>query len=116
MHEASIAMGLIDSLSKIAEKEGAKKVLKVRVRIGKLSGVVVDSFVFAFNALKLQHRYLKGADLKVEEVPTVYRCKACGEEFTAETVYFPECPRCGSVELELLSGEELELVDVELEV
>ncbi len=116
MHETSLAMGLLDSLNQMAEKEKAKKVLKVRVKIGKLSGIVVDSFVFAFNALKEQFPKLAGAELIVEETPILYRCNECGKEFEVETVFFPECPQCGSINLKLLSGEELEVVDAEIEV
>ncbi len=116
MHETSIAAGLLSSLSELAEREKAKKVTKVRVRIGKLSGIVVDSFVFAFDALKEQFRLLKNAELIVEEVPTKYRCIDCGKEFETESIYFPECPECKGFNLKLISGEELEVVDVELEV
>jgi hydrogenase nickel incorporation protein HypA/HybF len=116
MHEASIAMGLINSLMQMAERENAKEILKVNVRIGKLSGIVVDSFVFAFNALKQQFPKLKNAELCVEEVPIKYRCRDCGEEFEVETVLFPECPKCGSVNLDLISGEELEVINAEIEV
>ena len=117
MHEASLAMSLINSVLEIAEREKAKRVLEIKMRIGKLSGVVVDSFIFAFNAMKEEaSKKLKNAKLLVEEVPVKYRCKNCNCEFEAETVYLPECPSCGSVELELLSGEEMEVVSVELEV
>jgi len=109
-------MGLLTSLEEVARREGAKRVLKVKVRIGKLSGIVVDSFVFAFNALKEQSSLLKSAELEVEEVPITYRCRECGEEFECESVFFPECPKCGSVNLELLKGEEMEVVNAELEV
>jgi hydrogenase nickel incorporation protein HypA/HybF len=116
MHETSIAMSLIDSLMQMAEREKAKRILKVNVRIGKLSGIVVDSFIFAFNALKEQFPKLKDAELCVEEVPIKYRCRSCGEEFEVESVFFPECPKCGSIDLEMLSGEELEVINAEIEV
>ena len=116
MHETSIAMGLLNSLEELVQKEGAKRVLKVKVKIGKLSGIVIDSFVFAFNALKEQSPRLKDAELIVEEVPITYRCKECGHRFQTESVFFPECPKCGSANLELIRGEELEVVNAELEV
>ncbi|WP_456456604.1 hydrogenase maturation nickel metallochaperone HypA [Thermovibrio sp.] len=116
MHETSIAMGLLNSLEELAEREKAKRVVKVKVKIGKLSGIVIDSFVFAFNALKEGSPKLKDAQLVVEEVPLKYKCKECGEEFTCETVFFPECPKCKSANLELISGEELEVVNAEIEV
>ncbi|RKQ64000.1 hydrogenase-3 nickel incorporation protein HypA [Thermovibrio guaymasensis] len=116
MHETSIAMGLLNSLEELAEREKAKRVVKVKVKIGKLSGIVVDSFVFAFNALKEQSQKLKETELVVEEVPITYRCKDCNHTFQTESVFFPECPKCGSLKLELISGEELEVVNAELEV
>ena len=116
MHETSIAIGLLNSLSRLAEKEKAKEITKVRLKIGKLSGIVVDSFVFAFNALKSNYPKLKNTELKIEEVPVKYCCLDCGNKFEVETIYFPECPKCQSVNLKLISGEELEVVNVEIEV
>ncbi|MEO2082505.1 MAG: hydrogenase maturation nickel metallochaperone HypA [Desulfurobacteriaceae bacterium] len=116
MHETSIAVGFLNSLSRMADREGAKKVVKVRVRIGKLSGIVVDSFKFAFDSLKGEYPKLKETQLLIEEVPVRYRCNDCGAEFEVETVYFPECPNCSSINLTLISGEELEVIDAEIEV
>ena len=45
-----------------------------------------------------------------------FKCLDCGNEFEVDTIYFPECPKCQSVNLKLVSGEELEVVNVEIEV
>ncbi len=117
MHETSMAMGFLTSLVETVKKENAKEVKRVRVKIGKLSGIVVDSFEFAFDTLKEEFPETRNAKLEIEEIPLIYRCKDCGHEFEADSlVYFPECPKCGSVNLEIASGEELKVVDVELEV
>ena len=116
MHETSIAMGLLQSLSELAEKENAKKITKVRVKIGKLSGIVVESFQFAFNVLKGEFEKIKNAELIIEETSVRYRCNDCKMEFEIDSVYFPECPQCNSLNLSLISGEELEVIDVEIEV
>lgn len=116
MHETSIAMGLLQSLSDLAERENAKKITKVRIKIGKLSGIVVDSFQFAFDSLKGEFKKIKDAELIIEETPVRYRCNDCGNEFEIDSVYFPECPECNSLNLSLISGEELEVIDVEIEV
>ncbi|ADY73112.1 hydrogenase nickel incorporation protein hypA [Desulfurobacterium thermolithotrophum DSM 11699] len=116
MHETSIAIGFLQSLSELAEKENAKKITKVRVRIGKLSGIVIESFQFAFDTLKEEYEKLKSAELLIEELPVKYKCNDCEMEFETDSVYFPECPKCGSINLSLISGEELEVVDVEIEV
>jgi len=116
MHETSIAAGLLQSLSELADKEKAKKVVAVRVKIGKLSGIVIDSFEFAFDALKGEFPKLRDTKLIIEEVPIKYRCNSCQTEFETDSIYFPECKNCNSMSLSLISGEELEVVDVEIEV
>ncbi|WP_457567216.1 hydrogenase maturation nickel metallochaperone HypA/HybF [Desulfurobacterium sp.] len=116
MHETSLVMGMFDNIVKVAEKENAKAVLKVRVKIGKLAGVVIDSFVFAFDSLKGEYPYMKDAVLEIVEVPAIYRCFDCGKEFEVDSAYFPECPNCGSLNVVMLSGEELEVVDIEIDV
>ncbi len=116
MHEASLAVGMLEKITEIAKKENAKKVLKVRVKIGKLSGVVVDSFKFAFDATKKEFLFTENAVLEIEEVPAVYRCFDCGKKFETETAYFPECPECKSLNVTILSGEELQVVDLEIDV
>lgn len=115
MHETSIAMGFLQSLSDLAKKEKASKVTKVKVKVGKFSGIVVDSFQFAFDALKGEFESLKDAELIIEEIPVKYRCNDCKTEFETDSIYFPECSNCGSINLTLISGEELEIVDVEIE-
>ena len=116
MHETSLAIGMLEKITEIAEKENAKKVLRVRVKIGKLSGVVVDSFKFAFDATKKEFPFTENAILEIVEIPAVYRCFDCGKEFETETAYFPECPDCGSLNVTIVSGEELQIVDLEIDV
>ncbi len=116
MHEASLAMGMAQNLIDVARRNGAKEVLKVRVKIGPLSGVVIDSFVFAFDAIKREHPLLKNTKLEVLESTARYICLDCGKEFETKDVRFPECPNCGSLNLKMVSGDELEVVDIEIEV
>ncbi len=116
MHEMSLVMSMMNSLDQIAERENASRITKVRVKIGKMSGVVIDSFKLAFEALKMENPMTKNAELIVEEVPLIYECIDCGERFKTDEIYFPECPKCGSLNLKTISGEELEITNVELEV
>jgi hydrogenase nickel incorporation protein HypA/HybF len=48
MHELSLAMDLVDRASEIAQKEKVQKVTQISVKIGKLSGVDLNAFRFAF--------------------------------------------------------------------
>ncbi len=109
-------MSLIEMILKIAEENSAKRVLRVFVRVGELSGVVVDSLVFAFDALKEGDDRVKDTELVVERVPVRYRCGDCGRVFEVGPPFFAECPHCGGMGCEMVSGEELDLVNLEMEV
>ena len=50
MHEISLVQGLLAELALLAEKHESKSISKVRVEVGPLSGIVVDSFQFGFDA------------------------------------------------------------------
>jgi hydrogenase nickel incorporation protein HypA/HybF len=116
VHEVSVALAMADELMKIAEEHRATKISRVKLKVGALSGIVTDSLIFAFDAIKLEHPLLTSASVEIEEVPTVYRCNACGSSFQADDPYFPSCSHCSSIDLELVSGEEQHIDQVEVEV
>ena len=116
MHEVSIALGMIEELKRIARENNAQKVTCVKLKIGKMSGIVTDSLIFAFDAVKLEHPLLSSATISVEEVPLVYECNQCLKTFETDSLAFPSCPFCESYSLKLISGEEQNIENVELEV
>lgn len=116
MHEVSIALGMVDELFRIAKENHANKITLVKLKIGKMSGIVTDSLKFAFDAVKLEHPLLSEAEIVIEEVPLVYECNDCHASFNAENIYFPTCAECGSRNLKLVSGEEQHIESVEVEV
>ncbi len=116
MHEVSIALGMLDELFRIAQENHAIKITRVKLKIGKMSGIVTDSLKFAFDAVKLEHPLLSQAEIVIEEVPLVYKCNDCHVSFNAADIYFPACPECGSGNLQLVSGEEQHIESVEVEI
>jgi Zn finger protein HypA/HybF involved in hydrogenase expression len=68
MHEFSLAQGLLGQLQELSATHGAEKILTVRVSIGVQSGIVVDSFVFGFNAIKTTLLLSREAILEISEV------------------------------------------------
>ncbi len=68
MHELSLAQGLIDQLKELAGAHKATRIMTVRVNIGTMAGIVVDSFVFGFNAVKTETNCVREAQLKITEV------------------------------------------------
>lgn len=116
MHEVSIALGMVNELLKIAEKNKAKKITNVKLKIGKLSGIVTDSLQFAFDAVKREYPILSSSEMFIEEVPLVYECNDCKAVFKTDDIYFPACQGCNSYNLKLISGEEQYIENVEVEV
>ena len=110
MHELSIAQ----SVAAVALRNASgRRVRAVELRVGHLRQVVPDALVFAWELLTAETE-LEGSSLEIEEVPARGRCTRCAAETTFEG--FPlACPRCGSVEVELLAGEELLVESLELE-
>ena len=116
VHEVSIALGVVDELSRIAEENNARKITLVKLNIGKMSGIVTDSLKFAFDAVKLEHPFISSAEIVIEEVPLIYNCNECSRSFDTDNMYFPSCPDCDSYNLTLVSGEEQHIENVEIEV
>jgi hydrogenase nickel incorporation protein HypA/HybF len=114
VHEVSIALGMVDELYRIARENNAGRISSVKLKIGKMSGIVTDSLTFAFDAIKLEHPLLSETEIVIVEVPLVYECNDCHVSFNAEDIYFPSCAGCGSRDLRLVSGEEQHIESVEI--
>ncbi len=110
MHELSIAEAVIEVASRHA---GGRRVTKVELKVGHLRQVVPSALEFAFE-LVAQGTSIEGAELEIEDVPAVGRCRECGAESLLPD--FPlACAECGGFELDVLAGEELLVDSLELE-
>jgi hydrogenase nickel incorporation protein HypA/HybF len=116
MHEMSLAQSLIEQLLRLAAEHHASRVVKARVRIGPLAGVVVDSFCFGFDAVKTGSVVTRETVLELECPPAVYRCLACGREDDVCRPADVPCSGCGSRGKAFpVGGDDLILQQVELE-
>ena len=113
MHEISIAQSLMDVVFETANNNWAKKVNKVFVKIGRLQAVETSSLIFAFDAMK-EGTMAEDGELIVDEIPLVGKCVDCDNENTFEQI-FMQCPQCGSSAVKILSGEELQITEIEVD-
>ena len=113
MHEVAIMTEALRIAEEAAKSAGAKRILRLRLRLGSLSGVVGDSMRFAFDIVS-HDTMASSATLEIEQVPAVCWCATCQSEFECADV-FNECPRCHNPSGELRRGREMEIADVELE-
>jgi hydrogenase nickel incorporation protein HypA/HybF len=114
MHEASLALSILDIVQTKCREEGCRSVDSINVRIGKAAGVMPDSLVFAFDAAK-DNTVAKNAHLVIESVPVGGVCNDCKKDFSVDDAqYVFACPLCGSASFEITSGREMEIVDMEI--
>lgn len=107
-------MALLDQVEAIAREHGATGVQRIVLRIGPLSGVEAPLVENAY-PLAAAGTCAEGAVLEIEAAAVRVRCRDCGTEH--ETV--PNrlsCQACGSIQTRVLSGDELLLARVELDV
>ena len=130
MHELSLVQGLFSQVKELAFQHQARKVTRVAVKIGPFSGVVMDSFTFAFEVLKEDEELLRHADLEIIRPGPRLCCSFCGREVDAESeeVSFEHnmltgqlfskektCPHCGKGSLYPSGGDEILLMQIEME-
>jgi hydrogenase nickel incorporation protein HypA/HybF len=113
MHELSIAQSILDIVRQSVPEKELPDVRIVKLQVGDLAGVVPDSLEFSFTVLTTDTP-LRNAKLQIDHVPFVILCNACEKTFTNE-VGFVLCPTCGGADTKILSGLELQVVEIELE-
>ncbi|MCO6413535.1 MAG: hydrogenase maturation nickel metallochaperone HypA [Thiogranum sp.] len=113
MHELSVCQALLTQVENLARERNASQVLSVSLGIGPLSGVEPALLSQAW-PLAAAGTVADNAELLIEERPVRVRCSQCGEESDA-TANRLLCARCGDWRTQLLSGDDLLLLQVELE-
>jgi hydrogenase nickel incorporation protein HypA/HybF len=114
MHELAIAQSIVDVVEAWATECNATRVKGVRLQIGEASGVMTDSLSFCFEMLTSFDPVLAGAQLSIDVMPHCARCRHCAKEF-AITNFVARCPTCGEWTNEIISGTELQVLDMEFD-
>jgi hydrogenase nickel incorporation protein HypA/HybF len=114
VHELSIAVSLVELAEQSAREGGAVAIRSLRVRVGALSGVVVEALESAY-PFASEGTMCEGAALEIEYVPARVRCRACEREAEMEGVGPFLCPACGEPGPEVVAGHELDLATMEIE-
>ena len=108
MHELAVAESVLAS---VLERTGDRHVSVVRLRIGRLAGVVPDALAFCFE-LAAAGTPLEGARLEILQEHGRAHCRGCGSDFELDDAFL--LCRCGSADVALVSGRELSVTSVEV--
>jgi hydrogenase nickel incorporation protein HypA/HybF len=108
MHELSIAMRVIDLAEIHWQAAGGGRVTSVRLRVGRLAGVVPDALRTAL-AMAAEGTPLEAATVEITEVPVRIWCPACAREVDLPGIVPLACPVCGTRSGDVRAGDQLEL-------
>ncbi|OGV97182.1 MAG: hydrogenase maturation nickel metallochaperone HypA [Nitrospinae bacterium RIFCSPHIGHO2_02_39_11] len=113
MHELSIVQNILDIAEAEAKKNNAAKIIKIRLKIGEMAGVAVDSIRFCFESIKY-NTIAKDAKLLIDHIPLTGRCKNCSVDFVIKNYRFI-CENCNGNKVEIIGGKELQIEELEAE-
>ena len=108
MHELAIAESIVAA---VLERTESRPVSVVRLRVGRLSGVVPDALTFCFE-LATAGTTLDSAELQIEDQEGRARCRHCDREFSLDDPIL--LCTCGSADVEVLTGRDLMVMSVEV--
>ena len=110
MHEYSIVQALIERVEQEAAARGAKRVVRLWVRLGELSGVEPGLLATAYDTFR-ERTVCEGAPMEVDRVPASWACGRCGGPVSG----LPRCEACNAPAT-LVAGDEIVLGRIEMEV
>ena len=106
-------MSLMQQVEGIARERRAEKVTSITLSIGPLSGVEPDLLRHAY-PLAAAGTVAEEAELIMDTTAIVVRCSQCDSETTV-TPNKLLCGSCGDFRTQVISGDELVLMRVELD-
>ena len=112
MHEVAIAQEIIEIVKSYLPNEDNVYVKSVKIDLGDFSNILPEALKFSFDVL-LTDTELKGAKLEITKIPLKIKCSDCGHIAILDEPFF-FCPDCSSPNVEILSGTELKVVEIEL--
>jgi hydrogenase nickel incorporation protein HypA/HybF len=118
MHELSLVTSIVETvtetLAAMPDSSRVARVVEVRLNVGVLASVVVESLEFCWG-IAAEGTPLEGSRLEVNVLPVVVHCEACGIDSELEGVQSFRCPRCGELCGEIRQGRELEIDSIEID-
>lgn len=112
MHELAITQSMFDIVLKQAEKAQAKKVTRINLVVGEMTGVVGESVQFYLDLLA-KGTVAEGASVNFKMVPLKAQCSSCKKIFEVKEFDWT-CPECRSSGVEIIAGRELFVESIEV--
>ena len=113
MHESVITQNMLTTVLDEAKAAKARKVTRINLIVGELSGVASDCVQFYFDILKKDTAAAE-ATIDFKPVPARLQCRDCQTEFHPEDELWV-CPNCASQRVEIKEGRDCSIESIEVE-
>jgi len=113
VHEVALAHAVWRQVAAEMRKHADRRLTKVHVVVGALSGAAPESLEFALGLLVAESEWPHAA-VCVREEPVVLVCRGCGNEYPMHEMRL-RCPDCGGADVEPVRGTGLRLESLEVE-
>ena len=114
MHEIGITRDMFNLVLKEAEKAGARRVDKIDLVIGEMTGVMEDSVKFYFDLLS-KGTIVEGAEVSIRMIPPMVLCQNCNKTSKLERKTYWTCPHCEDNSMQIIAGRELMVKSIGVE-
>jgi len=112
MHEMALAESVRAIVDETARSHGARRVVAVRLEIGRLAGVEIEALRFAFDVVK-RGSLADAARLELVADEGRAWCMQCSQGIVVAALDEP-CPHCGSHQLQVTGGDRMRVLEIEI--
>jgi hydrogenase nickel incorporation protein HypA/HybF len=113
MHELSLCQSMIRVVDAAMKDHKGAKLRRIFVDVGRGSTVESSLLREAFDVIVSGGPY-DGVELVINDIPLAGRCRDCGRRFEYQEIALG-CPACGSVGVDIESGLELSVRELEID-
>ncbi|MDZ4836945.1 MAG: hydrogenase maturation nickel metallochaperone HypA [Candidatus Melainabacteria bacterium] len=131
MHEAAVALAILKRAVAAAEASAQKEekayaetaentapifdVVKIVVQVGEFRNIDAESLEFTFSALRKEFPRTQNTELELINIKAIALCSLQNHQFHPEPANYFSCTICGGGIQNLISGKELDIVNIEIE-
>jgi hydrogenase nickel incorporation protein HypA/HybF len=113
MHELPVTESILEIALRHAQEAGATRITDLHLVIGQLATLVDDSIQFYWDIIA-KDTLAEGAHLDFKRVPAEFLCLDCGERY-APGEEILACPKCQSLRVKIIAGDEFRLESIDVE-
>lgn len=114
VHELAVCQSILRQVEQVARQHGADEVSAIHLNIGPLSGIEIPLLENAFTIARAG-TVAHSANLVTSRTRLRVRCSRCDEESFVPANRLV-CEHCGDWRTHLVSGDEMELARIEMNI